>query len=126
MLFGTMALAAMAIAYQRQRFPQILLRIPAQRDISQAMVPAFLAVMLPGIQHHTAGSGSVLEAFTVLFSFALAIHGMRHLRAFREDRILGLDILPMAIGSRATKWLAVVLLMVGVGVLGWMVHSGVH
>jgi hypothetical protein len=59
-----------------------------------------------------------VAAGVIVLSFMLTFHGLRHLRAFQEDRVVGREILPVAIGSRATRVLAATLLLIGVGALG--------
>ena len=117
---GTAVLCTLAISYQRFSVPSILRRMPGLKDLAPAFAPALLAVGFPWLQGLRTKPGSALIAFSVMFFCALSLHGLRHLRAFHEDRILGREILPVAIGSRATQWLASTLLLYSAIALGWL------
>jgi len=67
---------------------------------------------------------ALVVAFLAVFSLSSEVHAVRHLHAFQEDRILGREILPAAIGSQATRWLAATLLLVGLGSRAWCVGQG--
>jgi len=117
-LTGTLLLGLLAVTYLRA---PALRRIPALKDLGQALSPALLAILFPSHPGQF-NTGPGLAAFAACFSLALALHGLRHLRAFREDRILGPEILPVAIGSRATKGLAGALLLGAASLVGWILQ----
>lgn len=89
--------------------------LPGSKDIGLSLLPVWLGIGVPLLQRNAVASSNTVLATIVLFSFALALHALRNLRAFREDRVLGREILSVAIGSRATKWLAVGLLIISLG-----------
>jgi 4-hydroxy-3-methylbut-2-enyl diphosphate reductase len=119
-LAGTVALGVLVLAYQRLRLPLLKRRIPAIKDLGGALIPLWLAVVLPGWRFGSSEPAVLTLAGLVLFALAFAAHAHRHLSAFQEDRILGREILPMVIGSRATRWLVGTLGLLGTGALGWM------
>jgi len=90
-------------------------RIPSIRDLAQAAAPTFLAILLPWFQGRPGTELDVLTSSAALFCLALAAHSTRHLRTFRANHILGREILPVAIGSRATRWIALGLTIFGLG-----------
>jgi 1,4-dihydroxy-2-naphthoate octaprenyltransferase len=109
---GALVLAALGAAklkFSPHGTPGIR-NVPGLKDLAQAFAPALLAIGLPGAQRATSTYLQAMAALTVL-CLALTVHSLRHLRAFHEDRILGKEILPVAIGSVATRWLAAALLL---------------
>jgi len=106
---GTLALAALGLSYLRIRPSNRwgwIRNVPAIRDLGQALSPAFLTILLPRIQGQAASPLRTTATFLICFCPLFAVHALRHLKAFGEDRILGYEILPMAVGSRATRWVA--------------------
>jgi len=96
-----------------------LKRSSGLKDLSQALAPALLAVGLPGLPFPVQHLGFWL-AFLGVFLLALAAHTFRHLREFQEDRILGREILPVALGLKAARVVAVASSLWGVGLLVWV------
>jgi len=99
------------------RFTRLL---PASKDIGLSLLPVWLGIGVPMLHDNAAASPEAGLAAFALFSFALSLHALRHLRAFREDRVLGREILSVAIGSQATKWVAVGLTVASLGAIGWL------
>ncbi len=122
-LSGTVLLGVVAIAYQRRRLPGFVHRLPAIKDLLQAAVPALLVVGLPGLQGYPFRRGLGWMALAVSVALPLAAHGLRHVSAFREDRVLGREILPVVIGSKATRCMAAGMIILGTGLLAWMAHG---
>lgn len=116
-LSGTTTLYLLAILYWRLPISSRLRHIPAIKDLSQALIPPLLGVFLPWVQGFQGKPRLLGSAFFILFAIALSIHGLRHLSAFHVDRIVGREVLPVAIGSKATKWMAASLVVVSVGIL---------
>jgi hypothetical protein len=118
-VIGLLALVAAAAFHQRLGHgdgPSRIQDVPALKDVGQALAPALLAIVLPAWRR-SSSFGACAAAFMAVFCLALMVHSLRHLHAFREDRVLGREILPVAIGSSATRWVAVALLTGGLGSL---------
>jgi 4-hydroxybenzoate polyprenyltransferase len=116
---GVILLFGMASAYLRLGRTGLaagVWNVPAIKDLGQALAPAVLAIGIPGMQQHVL-FGPFAAAFIAVFCLSLMVHTLRHLHAFQKDRVLGREILPVAIGSRATRWVALSLLVVGIGSL---------
>ena len=116
-LAGTVLLSILAGVGLRQQppMPSWVRQLPALRDIAQATGPAVLGILLPWLQGQSGHACQVGTTTLALFCFGLAAHGLRHLRAFHEDRILGREVLPVAVGSRTTRWMALGLVLLGLG-----------
>ena len=117
---GTALLGISSIAYQRRWLLNLVQRMPASKDLLLAVVPALLTVGLPGLQGYPSRHGLVWMAMAVSFALPFAAHSLRHVSAFREDRILGRETLPVVIGSKATRCLATGMIILSAGLLGWM------
>lgn len=119
-LAGTLALGlAMAIRSTRWK-GWILRRLPARQDLGYALMPVLLAIGLPAFHFSAGERGETGLALLVMFFTSLALEGLQNLKVFREDRVVGREILAVAIGSRATRWLAVGLLIVSAALLAWL------
>jgi 4-hydroxy-3-methylbut-2-enyl diphosphate reductase len=121
---GTLLMAAAAVAYVR--YPASALcnwmhRLPAAKDLGQALEPVLLVILLPWVQGRSATPGRLFAAASAVFGLALAAHSLRHLRAFRENRILGREVVAVAIGSRNTRWMAWGLILVSLAV--WVLEG---
>jgi len=82
-----------------------------------------LAILLPWLQGNSASAFKVAASFLVLFSLVFAFNGIRHQAAFQENRILGRECLPVAIGCRATRWVAFTLMASSSGIIVWLANS---
>ena len=92
-----------------------LQHLPAIRDAGQALAPTVLALGLPWLQTHSPVSLKVGALAVALFCLGFATHALRHLQAFHEDRILGREVLAIAIGSRATRLVAGLAVLLALG-----------
>jgi (E)-4-hydroxy-3-methyl-but-2-enyl pyrophosphate reductase len=80
-------------------------RVPGGRDFGLALTPALLTVGLPWLRGSPINRAGIC-AFFACFLGALGYHITRHIRDFQNDRILGPDLLPIAIGLGPARWVA--------------------
>lgn len=119
---GTLVLALVLIGVIRFRIGVLkaVRGIPAVVDLGWALIPVWLAVILPMFTRPTPDPTRLIFASWILFSLGLATHALRHLNAFRADQILGREILAVAVGSQATKWISILLVVGGIATLSAM------
>ncbi len=118
---GLLIILAIGTAFMQHRkgpgFFNRLHHLPGVRDLAQAMLPAILVIALPG-----ALPQGILYAGFACFSSALAYHINRHIADLQRDQILGRDLLPIAIGLEASRWVSrtgVALAIMLTGLLAW-------
>ncbi len=94
------------------KFWSTVRRLPGIKDLGQAMAPAAVFAVYLG----TSGvAPRVPLPVGILFTLALAYQIQRHLHEFQEDRVLGREILPVALGLWNARVLAWIMLIFAVG-----------
>lgn len=83
-----------------------LRQLPASKDLGQALAPALLIVGVPFLHGHRIQNDQALLTGAGLAALFFALHGLRHVRDFLNDRVLGPESLPVALGTRRAKWVS--------------------
>lgn len=123
-LLGTLAWAAVVVGYVlfRSHRLSLLQHVPAIKELGLAWTPVWLAIVLPWSSGYASTLVRLALASWGIFALAMATHTLRHLRAFRKDQVLGWEILTVAIGSRAAKWVSGLLITSAIGSLFFLLR----
>ncbi len=99
------------IRFHGHRNRQFLV-LPGGKDFAQALLPVMLILGLPIVSGYPASLSLIFLMAIGVFSIGLALHSRRHVTEFHEDRILGPETLPVAIGLQGTRWTSIACLII--------------
>lgn len=90
--------------------------LPASQEAGPALALALLALTTFGTAVPPLGAVAGAEVFGTVLAVSLALQAMGGIRAFSEDRVVGREVMAVALGTRATRWVGCLLLATAIAV----------